>query len=138
MTVRINDLFSKLRPINRSSPQGTLLGNYLFVMTTNDLENDEVINGELSNNTDDPTHPSDSDDSFHSALSVPSFTSESITDDPFSRPGARICNIERTSTPTARGQFHPLSKVGNITDNDFDGSFAVSYTHLTLPTTPYV
>ena len=101
-----------------------MLGNYLFVMTTNDLENDGVINGELSNNTDDlTTHPGDSDDSFHSALSAPSFTSESITDDPFSTPGARICNIEQTSTPTARGQFHPLSKVGNITDNDFDRSF---------------
>ena len=31
--------------------------------------------------------------------------------------------MERTSTPTSRGQFNRLGRVGNISANDFDGTF---------------
>ena len=33
-----NEIFSSLRDVNGGSPQGTLLGNYLFIITTDDLE----------------------------------------------------------------------------------------------------
>lgn len=38
MTFKVNSVFSSERPLNGGSPQGTLLGNYMFVITTDRLE----------------------------------------------------------------------------------------------------
>lgn len=36
---KIREQLSSERPVNGGSPQGTLLGNYLFIVTTDELEN---------------------------------------------------------------------------------------------------
>ena len=38
MTIRVGDSKSKLRPVPGGSPQGTLLGNFLFIITTDYLD----------------------------------------------------------------------------------------------------
>ena len=40
MSVRINDTFSTEQDVPGRIPQGTLLGNFLFIITTNHLEDD--------------------------------------------------------------------------------------------------
>ena len=40
-TTRVGEAFSSLRPVRAGSPQGTLLGNYLFIMTTDRLKSSD-------------------------------------------------------------------------------------------------
>ena len=53
MTFRVGDSFSSPRPLKGGSPQGTLLGNFLFVMATNKLEHPSI---------NDPSYPCANDD----------------------------------------------------------------------------
>ena len=48
MTFRNNDSLSSERPLNGGSPQGTLLGNYLFIITTDRLELGPNLSGDAA------------------------------------------------------------------------------------------
>lgn len=68
MSVRINEAFSELRPVPRGSPQGTILGNYLFVIATDNLEDPEECEADPAEPSLHMITPSSSDDdSFYSA-----------------------------------------------------------------------
>ena len=80
MTVKVNGQFSILRGVDGGSPQGCLLGNYLFCITTNQLNrcvdeanNQQNVTLELSQNGADATHssPARSDRSLPSPIAKP-------------------------------------------------------------------
>lgn len=104
MTVKVNDEQSELRPVPGGSPQGTILGNYLFIISTNNLEDrrEQSINGDTE---EDPTviistvnqSTSSSNDSFYLSESSPDDT-PGLTNI-FLTPGQANFPTDRTSTP---------------------------------------
>ena len=70
MRMKVGNSFSSLRNINGGSPQGTLLGNYLFIITTDHLETDS--NNEPSENSEKTM----SDVSFNTAEENPDLEEE--------------------------------------------------------------
>ena len=114
MSYSVNRALSDPRTVPGGSPQGTLLGNFLFVIATDNLEDDNGLN-HMEASALSPTF-----------LSVDSPSSSSEPEDTdvslFATPSANImCNM--TSTPTSRGQFVPLRRVGNASTN-FEGSYS--------------
>ena len=144
MKVRVNDSLSVARPVHGGRPQGSILGNLLFMITTDKLGSDisykhQNLNVALTRSAQDDTL-TEIDNTLarivteqESSLGINNITVCADLDDqgtvpfhangsadelPFDRPDYYIHDDFLQSTPTIRGP--------------------VSYTHLTLPTTPYV
>ena len=85
MLFRVGDSLSSPRPLNGGSPQGTLLGNFMFIITTDNLEDDHNAIGyertaiaEAEDEQESPDCPSDASSSSDSdqdpAVSTPRVT----------------------------------------------------------------
>ena len=54
MVFKVNDSLSSMRELRGGAPQGTILGNFLFVMTTNKIENQINITVQDARTSQDP------------------------------------------------------------------------------------
>ena len=108
MSVKVDGILSKPRNVPGGSPQGSILGNFLFCSTTNRFTE---IGGEKTTSNTTP----DAENSMTTAYNTsPELIQEQL--------------ISATSTPTARGQFVEFIPPGNLHDlsgeyESVDGTF---------------
>ena len=108
MKVKIDNEFSTPRSVPGGSPQGSILGNFLFCCTTNQFAN-------LGNKADFSSYVSTSEEeevSSESSISEPRMAANTSSE--LALPGLTV------STPSARGQFArfapPISLADNLDD----------------------
>ena len=121
MRVRVKNNYSRPRPVPGGSPQGTILGNFLFFMTTDNLEDRAVE--ERTDTADESYATADESLTWSENTRMPPWAaSTSSEENDFLTPMFSSPTHQQTSTPTSRGQFARLTRVGNITSN-LDGTY---------------
>ena len=120
MRIKMNPVtFSELWQIYGGSPQGTLLGNFLFILTTDKLE---LHQRDRESSTDDSFVTCNESGTQH--VTQPSPTPD-IIPEPY-----------RTSSPTSRGQvipFDPPTSSDSDTDEDMTMNFKYLRQHTRRP-----
>ena len=122
MLFRVGDSLSSPRPLNGGSPQGTLLGNFMFIITTDNLEDFTPLqpatpdDSPVGTNSEQPHSPVNSPDDLHPVLTALTPTTESDT----SEDENELSDYEVTDapwavtinerTPTRRTFDHNLSR----------------------------
>lgn len=107
MRFKVRETLSTGRHLRGGAPQGTILGNFLFVVTTDELEE-----GGLTT----PRRESRGDVNTNAAQIGPMTPARSSR--------TPLMNPNTISTPTMRGQFEAFSPELTESDSDDDGSFA--------------
>ena len=111
-----NENYSSLRDVNGGSPLGTLLGNCLFIITTDDLEEKLTPTDEMTETQCEKSSTFESARSKESENSFSSCESE-LESLPPPRP------IVRTSTPSMRGQFQSFEPAPLTSSEESEGEF---------------
>ena len=138
MAAKVGSVFSSERNVPGGSPQGSILGNLLFTLTTDGLTRDIEYNktrGDCApaavdsiNIVIDPNLAriiTDSDSEFGiNHISIEADDSDSAQTYPFEENGITMdLQPSVTSTPTTRGQFEKFNPPGNLNNNDLNGSY---------------
>ena len=112
MSVRIGNTYSAPKTVPGGSPQGSILGNFLFCSTTNcfaEIRDTEEQDISLTSSTES------SEDNYSNSESDSSASDAPVNQQNTNQNSSQYHRLDLAlSTPTTRGQFHPFAPPASL------------------------